>query len=134
MHFKPFTQLIFIRPKSTELTLLKSDQRDSRSFWTVYLIYRFFVNSYTCSEKHISLSLTQLISIITQNKALNLLRSNVKEYPCSSDFGQCNDLAYSPIGRATSFQSNITAAMAQWVRALAPQAKGWVFEFQPRQT
>ena len=24
--------------------------------------------------------------------------------------------------------------MAQWVRALAPQTEGWVFESQPRQT
>ena len=24
--------------------------------------------------------------------------------------------------------------MAQWVRAFAPQAKGWVFEFQPQKT
>ena len=24
--------------------------------------------------------------------------------------------------------------MAQWVRAFAPQAEGWVFESQPRQT
>ena len=28
----------------------------------------------------------------------------------------------------------LTAAVAQWVRALAPQAEGSVFEFQPRQT
>ena len=28
----------------------------------------------------------------------------------------------------------IIAAMAQWVRALAPQAEGWVFESKPRQT
>ena len=27
-----------------------------------------------------------------------------------------------------------TAAVAQWVRAVAPQADGWVFESQPRQT
>ena len=27
-----------------------------------------------------------------------------------------------------------TAAMVQWVRALAPQGEGWVFESQPRQT
>ena len=27
---------------------------------------------------------------------------------------------------------DITEAMAQWVRALAPQAEGWVFETQPR--
>ena len=26
-----------------------------------------------------------------------------------------------------------TSAVAQWVRALAPQVDGWVFEFQPRQ-
>ena len=25
-------------------------------------------------------------------------------------------------------------AVAQWVRAFAPQAEGWVFESQPRQT
>ena len=30
--------------------------------------------------------------------------------------------------------SNETAAVAQWVRALAPQAQVWVFESQPRQT
>ena len=29
--------------------------------------------------------------------------------------------------------ADITEAMAQWVRALAPQAEGWVFETQPRQ-
>ena len=29
---------------------------------------------------------------------------------------------------------NVTAAVAQWVRALAPQAEDWVFESQPRQT
>ena len=28
----------------------------------------------------------------------------------------------------------LTAAVAQSVRALAPQAEGWVFESQPRQT
>ena len=28
----------------------------------------------------------------------------------------------------------VSAAVAQWVRAFAPQAEGWVFEFQPRQT
>ena len=28
----------------------------------------------------------------------------------------------------------IIAAVVQWVRALAPQAEGWVFESQPRQT
>ena len=28
----------------------------------------------------------------------------------------------------------ITAAVAQWVGALASQAEGWVFESQPRQT
>ena len=27
-----------------------------------------------------------------------------------------------------------TAAVAQWLRALAPQAEGWVFESKPRQT
>ena len=27
-----------------------------------------------------------------------------------------------------------TAAVAHWVRALASQAEGWVFESQPRQT
>ena len=27
-----------------------------------------------------------------------------------------------------------TAAVAQLVRAVAPQAKGWVFEFQPLET
>ena len=27
-----------------------------------------------------------------------------------------------------------TAAVAQWVRAMAPQAEGWVFESQPRHT
>ena len=27
-----------------------------------------------------------------------------------------------------------TAAVSQWVRALALQAEGWVFESQPRQT
>ena len=27
-----------------------------------------------------------------------------------------------------------TAAVAQWVRALAPQAEGWVFESQLRKT
>ena len=26
------------------------------------------------------------------------------------------------------------AAVAQWVRVFAPQAEGWVFETQPRQT
>ena len=26
-----------------------------------------------------------------------------------------------------------TAAVAQWVRALAPLTEGWVFEYQPRQ-
>ena len=31
-----------------------------------------------------------------------------------------------------SFQT--TAAVAQWVRELAPQAEGWVFESRPRQT
>ena len=29
--------------------------------------------------------------------------------------------------------TNFTAAVAQWVRALAPQAKCWVFESQLRQ-
>ena len=33
-----------------------------------------------------------------------------------------------------SFYVRRTAAVAQWVRALAPQAEGWVFESQPRQT
>ena len=28
----------------------------------------------------------------------------------------------------------IIAALAQWIKALAPQAEGWVFETQPRQT
>ena len=28
----------------------------------------------------------------------------------------------------------ICAAVAQWVRALAPQAEEWVFESQPRQS
>ena len=28
----------------------------------------------------------------------------------------------------------LTAAVAQWVRAFASQAEGWVFESQPRQT
>ena len=28
----------------------------------------------------------------------------------------------------------VTAAAAQWVRAFASQAEGWVFESQPRQT
>ena len=32
------------------------------------------------------------------------------------------------------FQKGVTAAVAQWVRALAPEAEGWVFESQPRQT
>ena len=27
-----------------------------------------------------------------------------------------------------------TAAVAQWVRAFAPQAEGWMFESQPQQT
>ena len=30
--------------------------------------------------------------------------------------------------------SSLTAAVAQLVRALVPQAEGWVFESQPRQT
>ena len=30
--------------------------------------------------------------------------------------------------------SHFTAAVAQWVRALAPQAEGWVFESKLRQT
>ena len=33
-----------------------------------------------------------------------------------------------------NFNNWITGAMAQWVRALAPQAEGWVFESQLRQT
>ena len=32
------------------------------------------------------------------------------------------------------FQLVIALAFAQWDRALAPQADGWVFESQPRQT
>ena len=32
------------------------------------------------------------------------------------------------------FTMLITAAVAQWVRAFALQAEGWVFESQPRQT
>ena len=28
----------------------------------------------------------------------------------------------------------VTAAVAQWVRVFAPQAEGWVFESQQRQT
>ena len=33
-----------------------------------------------------------------------------------------------------TFKNNTAAAVAQWVRAFAPQAEGWVFESQPRQT
>ena len=33
----------------------------------------------------------------------------------------------------TPLTSN-TATLAQWVRAITPQTKGWVFESQPRQT
>ena len=29
---------------------------------------------------------------------------------------------------------SLTAAVAQWIRALVPQADGWVFESRPRQT
>ena len=33
------------------------------------------------------------------------------------------------------FINNVTTeAVAQWVKAFAPQAEGWVFEFHPRQT
>ena len=32
------------------------------------------------------------------------------------------------------FKTIKTVAVAQWVRTLAPQAKNWVFESQPRQT
>ena len=28
----------------------------------------------------------------------------------------------------------LTAVVVQWIRALAPQAEGWVFESQPQQT
>ena len=34
--------------------------------------------------------------------------------------------------RSLSFEQ--AAMAAQWVRAFVPQAEGWVFEFQPRQT
>ena len=33
-----------------------------------------------------------------------------------------------------SLKKTTAAAMAQWVKAFAPQAEGLVFEFQPRQT
>ena len=32
------------------------------------------------------------------------------------------------------FKTDLAAALAQWVRAFAPQAEGWVFESQPPQT
>ena len=32
------------------------------------------------------------------------------------------------------YHLNINAAVAHWVRAFAPQAEGWMFESQPRQT
>ena len=32
------------------------------------------------------------------------------------------------------FYLDLSRAAAQWVRALAPQAVGWMFESQPRQT
>ena len=31
-------------------------------------------------------------------------------------------------------EANVTTAVAQWVRALVPQAEGWVFKSQPRRT
>ena len=34
----------------------------------------------------------------------------------------------------STIQTVFAAALAQWVRAFAPQAEGWVFESQPRQT
>ena len=42
----------------------------------------------------------------------------------------------SPKRRSESFLGDVrtAAAVAQWVRAFAPQAKGWMFESQPRQT
>ena len=35
---------------------------------------------------------------------------------------------------AVDFTYARAAAVAQWIRALAPQAEGWVFESRPRQT
>ena len=32
------------------------------------------------------------------------------------------------------FRTVLAAVVALWVRALAPQVEGWVFESQPRQT
>ena len=34
----------------------------------------------------------------------------------------------------TSSSQEPTSAVAQWIRAVALQAEGWVFEYQPRQT
>ena len=36
--------------------------------------------------------------------------------------------------RSTFKEYEYTAAVVQWVRAFASQAKGWVFESQSRQT
>ena len=35
---------------------------------------------------------------------------------------------------AKVLQEELTVAVAQWVRALATQTEGWMFESQPRQT
>ena len=38
------------------------------------------------------------------------------------------------ISVATATHNFIAAAVAQWVRAIALQVEGWVFESEPRQT
>ena len=44
------------------------------------------------------------------------------------------DINFSHKSLSQGEQKQMTAAVAQWVRALAPQAEGWVFESGPRQT
>ena len=44
------------------------------------------------------------------------------------------DINFSHKSLSQGEQKQMVAAVAQWVRALAPQAEGWVFESNPRQT
>ena len=47
--------------------------------------------------------------------------------------GEASELLFIDFISLTPYM-NLTAALAQWVRELAPRAEVWMFEFQPRQT